>query len=115
VRNQLDTSDIACAGQSRHFAVGRKPQMRAGLNGTSTEIPCTVDADLFATVGRARGAARPGERGPASTKTSAVGMQGRTARGTGEILSSPRVGAAGADPKGNRRGGDRRREVGSAQ
>jgi hypothetical protein len=94
--------------------VGRNPPA-AGLNGTSPEIPFTVDADPYATAGKATATARPGERGPASTGASAVGTQGREARGTREILSSPRAGAAGADPKGNRRGGERRGEVGSAR
>jgi hypothetical protein len=93
--------------------VGRKPPV-AGRTGTSPEIPCTVDADSEATVGKAAAAARPGERGPASTGASAVGTQGREVHGTREILPSPRAGAAGADPKGNRRGSAQRGEVGSA-
>ena len=40
------------------------------MNGTSPEIPDTVDADPYATAGKARAAARPGERGPASTGAS---------------------------------------------
>jgi len=94
--------------------VGRNPQVHAGLNGTSPEIPSTVDADPYATAGKAAAVARQGESRRASTGASAVGTQGRAAHGTREILSSPRAGAAGADPKGNRRGGERRGEVGSA-
>lgn len=93
--------------------MGRKPPT-AGLNGTSPEIPNTVDADPYATAGKATATARPGERGPASTGASAVGTQGREAHGTREILSSPRQPAVDLDPKGNRRGEDRRGEVGSA-
>jgi hypothetical protein len=84
------------------------------VNGTSPEIPDTVDADPYATAGKAAAAARPGERGPASTGASAVGTQGREAHGTREIPPSPRGFLAGADPKGNRRGSERRGEVGSA-
>ena len=94
--------------------MGRNPP-QAGMNGTSPEIPFTVDADPYATAGKAAAAARPGERGPASTGASAVGTQGREVRGTREILPAPRVGAAGANPKGNRRGSERRGEVGSAR
>jgi len=64
--------------------VGRKPPV-AGLNGTSPEIPFTVDADPYATAGKAAATARPGERGPASTGASAVGTQGREVHGTREI------------------------------
>jgi len=85
------------------------------MNGTSPEIPNTVDADPYATAGKAGAAARPGERGPASTGASAVGTQGREVHGTREILPSPRAGAAGVDPKGNWRGRERRGEVGSAR
>jgi hypothetical protein len=93
--------------------VGRKPPV-AGLNGTSPEIPNTVDADPYATAGKAAAAARPGERGPASTGASAVGTQGREAHGTREILSPPRQPVVDPDPKGNRRGENRRADVGSA-
>ena len=93
--------------------MGRNPPV-AGLNGTSPEIPFTVDADPYATAGKAAAGARQGKSAPASTGASAVGTQGREARGTREILPSPRAGAAGADPKGNRRGSERRGEVGSA-
>ena len=86
--------------------MGRNPPA-AGLNGTSPEIPFTVDADPYATAGKAAATARPGERGPASTGASAVGTQGREASGTREVPPSPRVAAAGADPKGNRRGSGR--------
>ncbi len=94
--------------------MGRNPQAYAGVNGTSPEIPDTVDADPYATAGKAAAVARQGESARASTGASAVGTQGREARGTREIPPSPRAGAAGADPKGNRRGGERRGEVGSA-
>ena len=93
--------------------MGRNPQL-AGLNGTSPEIPFTVDADPYATAGKAAAGARQGKSAPASTGASAVGTQGREVHGTREIPSLPRVGAAGADPKGNRRGSERRGEVGSA-
>ena len=93
--------------------MGRNPQS-AGVNGTSPEIPYTVDADPYATAGKAAAGARPGESGPASTGASAVGTQGREAYGTREIPLSPRPKAVGADPEGHRRGGDRRWEVGSA-
>ena len=81
--------------------MGRNPRANAGMNGTSPEIPFTVDADPHATTGKAPATARPGESGPASTGALAVGMQGREARGTREILPSPRPPAVGADPKGN--------------
>ena len=84
------------------------------MNGTSPEIPYTVDADPYATAGKAAAAARPGERGPASTGASAVGTQGRDARGTREIPPSPREVPVDPNPKGNRRGGHRGWEVGSA-
>jgi len=93
--------------------VGRNPP-QAGMNGTSPEIPYTVDADPYATAGKAAAAARPGERGPASTGASAVGTQGWDARGTREIPPSPRGCPVDPNPKGNRRGGHRRWEVGSA-
>ena len=93
--------------------MGRNPPT-AGLNGTSPEIPYTVDADPYATAGKAPATARAGERGPASTGASAVGTQGREAHGTREILSSPRGRPVDPDPKGNRRGGHRPGEVGSA-
>ncbi len=93
--------------------MGRNPPA-AGLNGTSPEIPDTVDADPYATAGKAAAVARPGESGPASTGASAVGTQGREAYGTREIPLSPRPKAVGAGPEGHRRGGDRRWEVGSA-
>jgi hypothetical protein len=86
--------------------VGRNPPA-AGGNGTSPEIPDTVDADPYATAGKAGAAARPGQSGRASTGALAVGTQGREADGTREIPPSPRAGAAGADPKGNRRGSGR--------
>ena len=81
--------------------MGRNPRANAGMNGTSPEIPFTVDADPDTTPGKAGAAARQGESGPASTGALAVGMQGREARGTREILPSPRPPAVGADPKGN--------------
>src|SRR3990172_7375190 len=84
------------------------------MNGTSPEIPDTVDADPYATAGEAAAAVRPGERGPASTGASAVGTQGWDARGTREIPPSPRERPVDPNPKGNRRGGHRRWEVGSA-
>ena len=93
--------------------MGRKPPA-AGLNGTSPEIPFTVDADPYATAGKAAAGARQGESRPASTGASAVGTQGRAAHGTREILPSPRGGPVDPNPKGNRRGGQRRGEVGSA-
>jgi hypothetical protein len=93
--------------------VGRNPQT-AGVNGTSPEIPNTVDADPYATAGKAVAVARQGESERASTGASAVGTQGREASGTREVPPSPRAGAAGADPEGNRRGSERRGEVGSA-
>ena len=93
--------------------MGRKPPV-AGVNGTSPEIPFTVDADPYATAGKAAATARPGERGPASTGASAVGTQGRDARGTREIPPSPRGCPVDPTPTGNRRGGDRGWEVGSA-
>jgi len=86
--------------------VGRNPQV-AGVNGTSPEIPNTVDADPYATAGKAAAVARQGESRPASTGASAVGTQGREAVGTREVPPSPWAGAAGADPKGNRRGSGR--------
>src|SRR3972149_3992332 len=58
----------------------------AGMNGTSPEIPSTVDADPYATAGE-------GGAGPPQP---------------------PRAGAVGANPKGNQRGSERRGEVGSA-
>ena len=93
--------------------MGRNP-LQAGMNGTSPEIPNTVDADPYATAGKAAAAARPGERGPASTGASAVGTQGREVHGTREIPSLSRGRLGDPDPKGNRRGGHRRGEVGSA-
>lgn len=94
--------------------MGRKPPT-AGLNGTSPEIPNTVDADPYATAGKAAAAARSGERGPASTGALAVGTQGREVHGTREIPLLPRGRLGDPDPKGNRRGGHRRGEVGSAR
>jgi len=93
--------------------VGRNPPV-AGLNGTSPEIPFTVDADPYATAGKAAAGARQGKSAPASTGASAVGTQGREAHGTREIPSLPRGRLGDPDPKGNRRGGHRRGEVGSA-
>ena len=93
--------------------MGRNPPV-AGLNGTSPEIPFTVDADPYATAGKATATARSGERGLASTGALAVGTQGREAHGTREIPSLPRGRLGDPDPKGNRRGGHRRGEVGSA-
>ena len=93
--------------------MGRNPQA-AGLNGTSPEIPYTVDADPYATAGKAAAVARQGESELASTGASAVGTQGRDARGTREIPPSPRVPPVDPSPKGDRRGGHRRWEVGSA-
>ena len=93
--------------------MGRKPPV-AGLNGTSPEIPFTVDADPYATAGKVGAVARSGQSGPASTGASAVGTQGREVRGTREIPSLPRGRLGDPDPKGNRRGGYRRGEVGSA-
>lgn len=93
--------------------MGRNPPT-AGVNGTSPEIPNTVDADPYATAGKAAAGARQGESALASTGASAVGTQGREVRGTREILPSPRGGPGGPDPKGNQRGGHRRGEVGSA-
>ena len=93
--------------------MGRNPPA-AGLNGTSPEIPFTVDADPYATAGKAVAAARYGQGERASTGASAVGTQGREAYGTREVPPLPRAGAADANPKGNRRGSDRRGEVGSA-
>ncbi len=93
--------------------MGRKPPTEAGLNGTSPEIPFTVDADPLATAGKAIAAARPGERGPASTGAAAVGTPDREVHGTRESLPPPRE-TAGVDPKGNRRGRAPREAVGSA-
>jgi len=53
--------------------VGRNPQVHAGLNGTSPEIPSTVDADPYATAGKAAAVARQGQGARASTGASAVG------------------------------------------
>ena len=86
--------------------MGRNPPA-AGLNGTSPEIPDTVDADPYATAGKAGADARYGQGARASTGASAVGTQERGAHGTREILPSPQVQAAGADPQGNRRGSGR--------
>ena len=94
--------------------MGRKPPV-AGLNGTSPEIPFTVDADPYATAGKARADARQGESAAASTGASAVGTRGREAYGTREILPPPRGGPVDLNPKGNRRDGSRREEVGSAR
>ena len=94
--------------------MGRNTPAQAGGNGTSPEIPFTVDADPYTTAGKAIAVARQGESRRASTGAIAVGTQGREAHGTREILPAPRVGAAGANPKGNQRGSDRRGEVGSA-
>ena len=85
------------------------------MNGTSPEIPYTVDADPDTTPGKAGAAARAGESGPASTGALAVGTPERKARGTREVLPSPGPAALGADPKGNRRGSGQRGEVGSAR
>ena len=93
--------------------MGRNPQA-AGVNGTSPEIPDTVDADPYATAGKAAAVARSGQSGRASTGALAVGTQGREAHGTREIPPSPRGFPVGAGPKGDRRGGDRGWEVGSA-
>ena len=93
--------------------MGRNPPV-AGLNGTSPEIPFTVDADPYATAGKATATARAGKRGPASTGASAVGTQGREVHGTREIPLLPRGRLGDPDPKGNRRGGHRQGEVGSA-
>ena len=51
--------------------MGRNPQA-AGVNGTSPEIPNTVDADPYATAGKAAAVARQGESERASTRASAV-------------------------------------------
>jgi len=91
--------------------VGRNPQVHAGLNGTSPEIPSTVDADPYATAGKAAAAARYGQGERASTGASAVGTQEREAYGTREIPPSPRGHPVGAAPKGHRR--RRRSGVGS--
>ena len=72
-----------------------KAAMHAGMNGTSPEIPYTVDADPYATTGKAPATARSGQSGPASTGASAVGMQGREARGTREIPPSARPSGRG--------------------
>lgn len=95
--------------------MGRNPPAQAGVNGTSPEIPDTVDADPYATAGKAGAGARQGESARASTGAAAGGTQGREGRGTREILPSPRDGPGDPNPKGNRRGGHRREEVGSAQ
>ena len=94
--------------------MGRNPRANAGMNGTSPEIPFTVDADPDTTPGKAGAAARQGESGPASTGASAVGTPERKAYGTRESLPSPGRPALGADPKGDRRGGVQREAVGSA-
>ena len=94
--------------------MGRNPPA-AGVNGTSPEIPSTVDADPYATAGKAVAGARQGESAPASTGAIAVGTQGWAARGTREIPPLPRVGTADATPKGNRRGRDQQGEGGSAR
>ena len=93
--------------------MGRNPPV-AGLNGTSPEIPFTVDAAPYATAGKAAAGARQGKSAPASTGASAVGTQGREVHGIREIPSWPRGRLGDPDPKGNRRGGHRRGEVGSA-
>ena len=72
-----------------------KSATHAGMNGTSPEIPNTVDADPYATTGKAPATARSGQSGPASTGASAVGMQGREARGTREIPPSARPSGRG--------------------
>ncbi len=95
--------------------MGRNPPRPAGLNGTSPEIPYTVDADPYATAGKAGAVARYGEGEHASTGASAVGTQEREAHGTREVLPPPQGHAAGANPKGNQRGSEGRGEVGSAQ
>jgi hypothetical protein len=81
------------------------------MNGTSPEIPYTVEADPLSTAGKAAAAARSGESGPASTGAVAVGMPGRGAHGTresrpparssdrgrqGQGIPSPAVGAGGS-------------------
>jgi len=45
--------------------VGRNPQ-HSGMNGTSPEIPHAVDADRYATAGKAPAVAHRGESGPGS-------------------------------------------------
>jgi len=50
----------ACNAQAGRNPVGRNPQA-AGVNGTSPEIPDTVDADPYATAGKAAAVARQGE------------------------------------------------------
>ena len=93
--------------------MGRNPQ-DAGMNGTSPEIPYTVEADPYTTAGKALAAARPGQSGPASTGASAVGTQRRAAYGTRETPSPPRPSVGGAACEGNQSGGVQRWGVGSA-
>ena len=71
--------------------MGRNPQSHAGLNGTSPEIPSTVDADPYATAGKAAAVACQGQGARASTGASAVGTQEREAHGTREVLPPPQV------------------------
>ena len=63
--------------------MGRNPPSHAGVNGTSPEIPYTVDADPYATAGKAAAVARQGKSAPASTGALAVGTPGREVHGTG--------------------------------
>ena len=93
--------------------MGRNPQ-DAGMNGTSPEIPYTVEADPYPTGGKAAAAARPGQSGPASTGAPAVGTQGREAHGTRETPAPPRPPVGGAACKGDQSGGVQRWGVGSA-
>ena len=79
--------------------MGRNPRANAGMNGTSPEIPFTVDADPDTTPGKAGAAARQGESGPASTGASAVGMQDGEASGTREILPPARSSDRGRQGK----------------
>jgi len=81
--------------------VGRNPQMHAGVNGTSPEIPYTVDADPYATAGKAVAVARPGESARASTGASAVGTPRREADGTRESPPSARSLRRGRRRQGN--------------
>ncbi len=81
--------------------MGRNPPSQAGLNGTSPEIPFTVDADPYATAGKAGAVARHGEGARASTGASAVGTQEREAHGTREIPPSARSSDRGRCRQGN--------------
>jgi hypothetical protein len=86
----LASGRVTARAKRRQESCRPKSAPYAGMNGTSPEIPYTVDADPYPTAGKAPAAARQGESGPASTGASAVSMQGWAAHGTREIPSSAR-------------------------